>query len=208
MPVPQMPDPPLPTRRAAVAALALVLAGCGGGSVPPDVYYRLNAPADVALRAGGPMAGTVDVAPFRAEGLLNDRAIVYRTAADTFAGYSYHFWWAAPGALLQQSLVDVLRRAKAFDIVATPELRLDRTYEIVGRVRRLEHTGGAVAVEIELLLRVARSGAPLLFKTYTQDVRTADPSVPAAVAAFSAAVNAIWAAFLADLAGVRAPQPA
>ncbi len=193
------------TRRAVAGALAALLVGCGGSSVPPASNYRLSPAADVAPRAGGPLPGTVDVPSFRADGLLNERAIVYRTGGNALAGYSYHYWWSSPATLLQQSLVDTLRRASAFELVATPELRLNRTYEVVGRIRKLEHTGSGVSVEIELLLRVARTGAPLVFKSYTQEIAAADSSVPAAVNAFSTAINNIWAAFIADMGAVKAP---
>jgi ABC-type uncharacterized transport system auxiliary subunit len=193
------------TRRAVAGALALLLAGCGGAGVPPEAHYRLAPATEIAPRVGGPLAGTVDVPPFRADGLLNERAIVYREGGNSIAGYSYHYWWASPSTLLQQSLIDNLRRAAAFEIVATPELRLNRTYEVVGRIRKLEHTGSGVSVEIELLLRVARSGVPLVFKSYTQDVAAADSSVPAAVTAFSTAINKIWASFITDIGDVKPP---
>ncbi len=190
------------------AALALVLlAACGGGSTPQEAYYRLSPPGDVSARAGGPLKGAVEVPHFRADGLLNDRAILYRQAANTLSGYSYHFWWMAPTVMLEQSLVDTLRKANAFDTVTTPELRLNRTYEIVGHIRRLERGPSAVSVELELLLRNPRTGAPLLFKTYTQEASVAaDADMSSVVSAFSTAVSTIWTNFIADLGNVQ-PLP-
>jgi ABC-type uncharacterized transport system auxiliary subunit len=197
----------LDVSRLIAAAFALaMLAACGGGSTQQEAYYRLAPPGDVGVRAGGPLKGTVEVPHFRADGVLNDRAILYRQGANTLSGYSYHFWWMAPTVLLQQSLVDTLRKAKAFDTVTTPELRLNRTYEIVGHIRRLERGPSAVTVEVELLLRNPRTGAPLLFKTYTQDASVAaDADVASVVSAFSTAVDTAWANFIADLGNVQAP---
>lgn len=196
-----------PFRLFAAALTLAVLAACGGGSTQQEAYYRLSPPGDVGTRAGGPLKGTVEVPHFRADGLLNDRAILYRQAANTLSGYSYHFWWMAPTVMLEQSLVDTLRKANAFETVSTPELRLNRTYEIVGHIRRLERGPAAVTVELELLLRNPRTGAPLLFKTYAQDASVGpEADMAGVVSAFSTAVNTIWANFIADLGNVQ-PQP-
>ncbi len=193
------------TRRAACTGIALAaLAACSGQTTPPDSYYRLSQ-SDVPSRAGGMLPGTVDVTPFRADGMLNDRQIMHRDGAIRIAGYNYHYWWKAPGVVLQDSLVDALRRANAFQIVTTPELRLDRAYEVVGRIRRFEQDGAQVVVEVELLLRATRSGAPLLLKTYRHEVPAGDGNIPAAVDAFGVAVGQVWTDFIDDLASVKPP---
>jgi ABC-type uncharacterized transport system auxiliary subunit len=172
--------------------------------VPPNTYYRLAA-SDISVRAGGPLPGTVDVPSFRADGMLNNRAILHREGPSAVSGYNYHFWWQAPGVMLQQSLVDALRQASAFQLVATPELHLDRSYEIIGQLRKFEQNGAGVSVEVELMLRNVRSGKPLLLKTYQQQVAASDGTVPAAVSAFSTAVSRIWADFVSDLGAVTPP---
>jgi len=192
-------------RSGAVMLLAMGLAGCGGGTVPPDNYYRLVPPADVAQRTGGPLPGAVEVQPLRADGLLNDRAILYHNGPARIDGYSYHFWWQAPGTLLQQSLIDDLRTAHAFETVAGPEMKLDRTYEIVGRIRHLEQGTNNVDVEVELSLRAA-NGDTLLLKSYQQKVPISGEAVQDAVVAFSTAVGNIWADFVRDLEAIT-PQP-
>jgi ABC-type uncharacterized transport system auxiliary subunit len=172
------------TRIAFLAVMGLAVASCGGAPVPRDTYYRLAA-ADISARTGGPLHGAVEIYPFRAEGMINNRGILFRSGPSGIEAYSYHFWWQQPGTLLQESLIDALRSAHAFDSVAGPEMRLARDYEIIGRVRRFEQSGAAVDVEVELSLRSGRGGAPLLLKTYTEEVAAADESVPAAVAATS-----------------------
>jgi ABC-type uncharacterized transport system auxiliary subunit len=175
--------------RLVVVAAMFGLAACGGGPVPRDNYYRLAQPVNVEPRAGGPLHGAIEVVPFRADGLLNNRAILFRAGPSAIEAYSYHFWW----------------QAQAFDAAAGPEMRLVRDFEVVGRVRRFEQVGASVVVEIELSMRSGRGGAPLLLKTYTEEVAAGDESVPSAVAAFSTAVNRIWAGFVTDLAGVKPP---
>jgi len=138
-----------------VAVCALAFSACSSDPVPTDSYYRLGTAASVSPIAGGPLPGTVEVPPLRAEGIVNDRAILYREGNVRLAQYSYHFWEKPPAALLQQSLIETLRKAEAFQTVATPELRLNREYELIGRVQRFEHImgSGAVSVQIEFALR-------------------------------------------------------
>lgn len=196
------------SRSIACAALTIGLTACsmiGGGSVPSDSFYRLAA-GDVPMRAGGPLPGAVDVVAFRGDGMLNDRGILHREGAQAIAAYNYNFWWQPPGAMLQNSLVDALRRANAFQLVTTPELRLDRNYEIVGRIRRFEQVDASVNVEVELLLRATASGTPLLLKTYAKREPAGDGSIPAVVSAMSTAVDEIWAEFITDLGTVTPPR--
>jgi ABC-type uncharacterized transport system auxiliary subunit len=134
----------------ALLLTAVFLAGCGGGAAPRDSYYRLLLSGDVPVRAGGPIPGAVEVQALRADGLLNGRAILFRDGPTDIEGYSYHFWWQAPGGMLQESLIDTLRTAQAFETVAGPEMKVDRTYDILGRIRRLEQGAGGVHVELEL----------------------------------------------------------
>ena len=185
-------------------AAAALLANCGGAPPPSESFYRLTPAIQVAPRAGGPLPGAVEVPSFRADGLLGDRSILYRKGSSNVAGYSYHLWWTVPTVLVQQSLIDTLRRATAFETVAGPEMKLNRAFEIIGRIRRFEQNGASVIVELELNLRPSRAGGgTLLLKTYTQEIAAADASVPAAVAAFSTAFDHIWAEFITDLATIK-----
>ncbi len=184
---------------AAVLLAALALTSCSGSPAPRDNYYRLAEPADVPARTGGPLPGAAEVVPLRADGLLNDRAIIFQKGPTVIEGYSYHFWWQAPGSMLQQSMIDTLRRAQAFEQVAGPEMKLNRVYDVVGRIRRMEQGSNNVVVELELSLRLARGGEPLLLKTYTEEVPTTGNGIPAAVDAFSTAVARIMNRFVSDL---------
>jgi ABC-type uncharacterized transport system auxiliary subunit len=195
-----------PSRRRAVAVVALLaLAACGGSPVPQDNYYRLPPAADVSVRPGGPLPGGVEVQPFRADGLLNDRAILFRQGPTRIEPYHYHLWWVQPSTILQQRMIDALRASHSFELVAAPEMHIARSYDVVGRIHRMEQAGSAVDVEIELTLRSARGGPPLLLKTYTENVPAADDSVNAAVNAFGVAIDRICASFIADLANVTPP---
>ncbi len=187
--------------RTLVVLASLSLWACGGGSAPETHFYRLSPMTGIAPRTGGPLPGAVEVQPLRSEGMVSGRAILYGDSPTTIKGYSYHSWWQSPGVMMQESLIDALRNGQAFTVVAGPEMKVDRTYDVLGRIRRLEQNGGRVVVEIELTLRLARGGAPLLLKSY-QEEAPAGTSVESAVEGFSAAIGRIWAQFIADLAAV------
>lgn len=201
-----------PMIRFVFAAALLALAGCGSDPVPRDTFYRLGAPAPVAARAGGPIAGAIEVPPLRAAGIVNERAILYRDGPSTLAQYSYRDWVEAPALMLQRSLVEILRQAQAFESVVTPDMRLDRDYELRGELRQWEHVriGGqsAVAIEIEISIRRVADNAQVLLKTYKASEAAQGATVDAAVAAFTRGMNGIYTALLTDLAAVPGQPPA
>lgn len=195
-------------RRVFVAGLgAGALAACAGGDPPPmEAFYRLGAPAPVQPLASGTIPGIVDVPPVRTMGVIGDRSILYRNGSGPLATYAYHTWQEPTGVMIQRALVDALRAAQAFDAVATPEMRLDRTHELLGDLRRLEHVvaggGASVLLEMEVSLRRVRGNAQLLLKTYRVEQAASGTSVTAAVAAFTQAMDSVTASLLTDLAGL------
>lgn len=191
-------------RRLALVS-ALAVAGCSSAPVPTDTFYRLR-PASPPMRAGGALKGTAEVPPLRGEGIINERAILYRVSGTELKQYSYHFWADAPPALFQSELIAALRKAQAFDAVVKPELRLNRDYEVIGHILKLEHdtAGGRskAVVEIELAVRRVSDNRQAMAKSYAAEADAAGGSVAAGIDAFSEAFNRIAAAFVADLAGI------
>jgi len=193
-------------RRLVVAGLAAcALAACAGDPPPPETFYRLGAPAAVQPLAGGPIKGIVDVSQVRTQGVVGGRAILYRSAPDQVIAYHYHAWQEPTGVMMQRALLDALRAAHAFETVATPEMRLDRNFELQGDLLRLEHVlsggGGSVVVEIEITLRRIAGNQSLLMKTYRAE-EPAGTTVASTIPAFTRAVDKITAGLLADLAAL------
>ncbi len=192
--------------RAGAALGVLALAGCSSDPVPRDTFYRLAQPAAAAARAGGPIAGVAEIPPFRAAGIVNERAILYRDNPGQLRQYSYHAWAEPPALMLQRSMIGVLRQAQAFGSVVSPDMRLDRDFELRGDLRLWEHVRGAgqnvAAIEIEIGVRRVRGNQQVLLKTYRADEPAQGEDVGAAVAAFTRGLDSIYAALLADLAGV------
>ena len=194
------------SRRALLtSSAALALTACAAAPVPVDTYYRLEPLSAAAVTAT--LKGTVEVAPLRGEGVVNGRALLYRKSATELQQYSYHFWADTPATMLQRSLVDMLRATKAFDAVVTPDMRLDRAYEIIGTVRKLENDqsrGGSRAVmEIELGVRKVAGNTVLLLKVYSAEAPVSGAGMPAVITALSAAQAQIYSQFLADFAQIR-----
>ncbi|MDX2143996.1 MAG: ABC-type transport auxiliary lipoprotein family protein [Rhodospirillaceae bacterium] len=192
------------SRLFAVAVVAAV-AACSSAPVPIDTFYRLEPRSAPVARAGGPIKGVAEVTPLRGEGVINERAILYRAGTSRLRQYSYHFWADTPAAMLQRDLIDALRNAKAFERVVTPELRLNRDYEISGTIRKLEHdvtSGSRAVMEIELAVRKINGNQIVLMKTYSAELSASDDEVSAAVDGFAGALSQIIAAFIADLSQI------
>lgn len=196
---------PMIDRRLFVLGLA-ALGACSSDPPPPEVFYRLGAAAPVQPLAGGPIRGIVDVAQVRTQGVVGGRAILYREGPDQVIAYHYHAWQEPTGVMIQRALLDTLRTAQAFETVATPEMRLDRNYELMGDLRLLEHVlsggGASVTVEIEITLRRIAGNQQLLAKTYRAEEPASGATVAAAIPAFTKAFDKIAAALLADMAAL------
>ena len=192
-------------RRLFVTGVA-ALAACSSDPPPPEVFYRLGAPAPVQPLAGGPIPGILDVSQVRTRGAVGGRAMLYRNAPDQVIAYHYHAWQEPVGVMLQRALVDALRAARAFETIATPEMRLDRDYELMGDLRLLEHVlsgaSSSVVIEIEITLRRIRGNRQLLMKTYRAEEPVSGTAVAGAVPAFTRAVDRITAGLLADIAAL------
>ena len=188
---------------------AVTLAGCSSGPVPRDAFYRLGTPAAPPVRAGGPVKGTLEIPPFRAAGIVNERALLYRDGPNHLEQYSYHAWVEPPAVLLQQALIDVLRKAQAFDNVVSPEMRLDRDYELMGDLRQWEHVRDqkVAAIEIEISIRRVADNQQVLLKTYSATEPAQGEGIDAVVAAFTHGVDVIYAQLIGDLAAIP-PAPA
>ncbi|MBY0512274.1 MAG: ABC-type transport auxiliary lipoprotein family protein [Rhodospirillaceae bacterium] len=199
---------PIMTRRRllAVALSSTALAACSSDPLPRDTFYRLVAPATPPQRAGGPLKGVLEVPPLRASGIINERAILYREGATQLAQYSYHAWVEPPVAMVQHSLMDVLRQAQAFDNVVSPEMRLDRDYELLGTLRQWEHvrSDNTASIEIDIVVRRVRGNQQILLKTYMASEPAAGDSIDALVAAFARGLDAIFKTLIADLGSIQA----
>ncbi len=185
----------------------LALSACSSGAVPRETFYRLGAPAAPQPMAGGPIKGTVEVPPFRAQGIVNERAVLYRESARELAQYNYHAWIEPASMMVQRAVIEALRTARAFTAVASPEMRQNRDYELLGDVREWEHVlpqagGPAAAIAVDISLRRIADNREVILRSYKLTEPAAGETVDAAVQAFTTGLDKIIAQVLGDLAGL------
>jgi len=103
-------------RRRAVLAMAgaALLAGCAGSLQRPPLektrfVIRLADPAP-----GAKTAGALAVGRIRVSSLFDHQGFVYRTGEDTFASDFRFEWFAPPGSVLREAVIDWLADASAF----------------------------------------------------------------------------------------------
>jgi ABC-type uncharacterized transport system auxiliary subunit len=188
-----------------VAALALALAACAQPEVPPDRFYRVEAPAPAQPLARPRFEGALEVEDMSAAGLVAGRAIVYADSArpNVLETYSYHYWAEPPAHMLRDELVRYLRAAGIAGSVVTETMRVDPRYSLVSRLLRLERLTGAqprVVMEMEIALRDNDRGELLDVGIYRAEVVPANDTLEAAIDAFTAAFADISARLAADLA--------
>jgi len=190
----------------------MLLVSCSAQPVPKDTFYRLTSSQKLPPLQGGPFVGVVEVQPLRGEGIINQRAIIYRDGPSQLYQYIYHLWAEPPGIMIQRELIAALRQAQAFESVASPEMRTNRDYELAGSLFTLEHalesSGGKVVIELELGLRRVQGNHNLLLKTYRSERSVNGPGVSSAVTSIRGALDEVLAQLLLDLEVAKSKEKA
>ncbi|MDZ7752033.1 MAG: ABC-type transport auxiliary lipoprotein family protein [Gammaproteobacteria bacterium] len=188
-----------------LAVSVAVLAGCAAAPVPPERFFRLHDPAEVA-RAPATLAGQLVVQAPRVEGLYNERAVIYSRGPDhrELRQYHYKYWVAPPAQLVQDYLVAYLRRgASASRVVRefgdgyTDHLVTGR---LLGFERRVDDERRAVVVDMELAVTPPGKQRPAFIRRYNETTGVGGGTMADTVKAFERALHAIASDFAADLA--------
>lgn len=176
------------------------------GPVPEDRFYRLPVPDPVA-ETGPAVDGTVGVARLYADGLHNERALLYVRAERPLELHRHHYdyWVESPPRMLQQHLLEYLRAIEFAPRVIRHDAGADVDYVVSGRLLRFERLVGkagssAVAVSLELALEPRAASGPGQVRTYSVVRPVADESIYAAVQGFARALEEMYARFAAELA--------
>jgi len=188
------------------ASIASLLFACALAPVPEDAFYRLEvSPPSSSVSSGGalPLAGILEIDPFRADPLTSGRAMLYRSANQSHRVHRlpYTFWMDAPAAMLQREVAEYLRAAEIAEQVVTPAARTNARYALAGTIVRLEQIRGAspsVVVELELSM-VERGNRNLLHHgIYREEVPMLGQDASRAAEAFGRALSSILERFVAD----------
>lgn len=189
-----------------------IIAGCS--NAPPaaeDAFYHLpdatTSPGCDAQRALGP--AMVAVPPLAAEGIYQQRAILFASDKQPtqLHQYHYHLWAAAPPLLLQQHAIDFWLRHGADNANLARRHDPSAASVIEGRILRFEQKLGArneVSIKLELERRGA--GVPRYVHVYEAVEPFTDASVSASVNAFGVAVDRILGQFCTDLMAATGPK--
>ena len=176
--------------------------------VPSDRFHRLTVGAPTTVYQTPQLTGTVEVDRFVANGVLQDRAIIFieHDNPNVLHQYQYQLWSDPPTRMLQTATVEYLRATQIADQVVKAGLRVEPTYTLTGDIKKLEHVVGnssSVQVELEFGLREYKGGELVWMKAYTVRKAVDDGSVAAATRAIGKAVEEILASVSMDLARNR-----
>jgi ABC-type uncharacterized transport system auxiliary subunit len=186
-----------------------LLAGCFGGGevVPQDHYYHLADISGDVPKVSKPF-GVIAVLPLQSDALHHERTILYSLQSTPLLlnTYYYHHWSNTPGQMIQEQLIAYLRAAGFANTVIRYGDRAHIDGQISGYIQKFERIVGAakpkVAVRLELSF-IPRSPVAkhALTKVYAVEREATDSSMEATAAAFSQALQTIYARFVADVMG-------
>lgn len=195
-----------------MAHAAITLAACSLTTptpAPEDHFYRLPQPHPAQTLAAPLVRGTLGVAPLRAEGLYQERSILYIDAATPLEIHRYHYryWFTAPGNLIQGHLVDALMSTGIAAKVIRYVPGAAAQGLVGGTIERFERLTGHGSDQARVTLNLtysdtAHPNLPMLNKTYTATAPITGHAMEDAAAAFGTALNQIYNDFVHDLAAM------
>ena len=187
--------------------MVLLMIGCSGAPpVPTDHFYRLTLP-DTDITQGQLTDEIIYVDSILAEGLYNERALIYtgKSGDNELQQYHYHFWVTSPPKLLALNLVKYLRTANVSPLLVT-EAGSGEQITISGKLLAFERifTNDNSRANIVIEFTITREGTdvPLLIKEYRGSEPVSGDKVAAVVEAYNRGVFGIFNEFHTDLASV------
>jgi cholesterol transport system auxiliary component len=193
-------------RIAAVLFCLLLLGGCASApGIPETSYFRLPPiPTGPAL-AGPGLGAPIMVDTFLADGVHSDQALLYSLDAEgeRLRAYHYQLWVDPPTRMLQRRLIATLRQADLAPVVAGRLAPRASMWRVNGRIEAFERIrrpdGWYVQVALQLRIDHSDAAMPALLRDYRELRPAGGETVRDSVRAFGAAVDSIYATFLADL---------
>ena len=190
-----------------VMTLPLLASCTSQTAAPEDSFYRLDAPTPSERFSTPLLGGVLEVERFVADGVTAGRPIAYSEAGRSHEvkEYHYHFWTQPPTVMLRDELVEFPRATNAATAIVTPDNRVSASYELTGKIIRLEKVVGATpkgVLTLELSLRQVSGDRLVFLQTYTAEAVAGSDSVSTAVTALNQAFSDICARFRADLSKI------
>lgn len=192
---------------AALLSAVLLLNGCvTQPAVPQDYFYRLPdlQPPESGVKKS--FSGLLLVEELQAEGVYRERPLLYVNSQRPLEVLQYHYrhWAQTPTQLIQDSLVEYLRRAHIATRVERNSIGNNPEIVISGRLEKFEQfvqpTGAIAVVAMEVEYRTKTpQGLRTQIKVYENKVKADGPAIHDSVIAFGNALQHIYDNILADL---------
>ena len=187
------------------ALSSVMLVACSSVTpMPADVFLPLEiaAPATSVTWTHGDLR----VAPFTANGVHNERAVMMTTDGATLQRHPYWFWASDPPHLLQDALQSYLAAAHIARHVDSEVSNADRLI-VHGSIERLDYhpsnvatTAGSLMVSLSLkVLDIAQSRV-VMSREFRAEQPVADGTATALAHSMNTAVSIIYADFLNEAA--------
>jgi ABC-type uncharacterized transport system auxiliary subunit len=201
------------TRRALLALLALLAAGCLGGKIPAVELYRLTpqAPPDGAAASGPRLQGSIAIVRYDTPGVYGGQGIVYRVEESEYGVYPTREWAIPLGEMLATLTEDILRAEPltAEPAVFNPPSRRTYTYLWRGSVGQFEEVvrDKKVYAAVQLQARLVRleDNAVVWSAERRAEREVPEGTMPAIVSALSSLSAEVLASLVQD-ARLAAPR--
>ena len=198
-------------RRLAWCAISLVCLAAGCVSAKSPRYYRLSL-APVATQSGtAPFQVSLLVGRLTAPRILRDDRVVYGMSDVEMGVDEYHRWTEPPTELLEDLLVQRLRRSGQYKSVQRISSTARGDYLLRGHLSSLNEVDDPAGIRarfnIQLELFEQKSGSVVWTSSYSHDEPVEKKSVTAVVESLEKSVNAGLEQLTASLAQYFASHP-
>ncbi len=172
--------------------LVLLTAGCGAAKSPR--YYLLSTPA-ITPQAGAPQfPATILVGRFSAPRVLRDDRVVYGMSDVELGVDEYHRWSEPPTEMIEQLLVERLRRSGQYKSVQKISSTARGDFLLRGHLTAMNEiddgSGIKARFNIQLELFDQKAGLVVWTESYSHDEPVEKKTVSAVVEALQRGVNA------------------
>ena len=189
--------------------LACLAAGCVSARSPH--YYRLNLAPVAAQSSVSPVPVSILVGRLSAPRILRDDRVVYGMSDVELGVDEYHRWTEPPTEMIEQLLVERLRRSGQYKSVQRISSTARGDYLLRGHLSSLNEVDDPAGIKarfnIQLELFDQKSGGVVWTGSYSHDEPVEKKSVTAVVESLQKNVNAGIEQLTASLAQYLASHP-
>ena len=198
-------------RRLAWCAISLVCLAAGCVSAKSPRYYRLSLAPVATQPSAAPFQVSLLVGRLTAPRILRDDRVVYGMSDVEMGVDEYHRWTEPPTELLEDLLVQRLRRSGQYKSVQRISSTARGHYLLRGHLSSLNEVDDPAGIRarfnIQLELFEQKSGSVVWTSSYSHDEPVEKKSVTAVVESLEKSVNAGLEQLTASLAQYFASHP-